>query len=120
MVTFDIGSATCVFRVGQTVFLSNNASASSSYKGIVTECPVSGDATRFKVAFYNAGGILAGDTGATFTAFVYGSEFKKGANGMSGSLEAEDSFFVAFSPLGIYWEWKSRTSACYVCANCDC
>jgi hypothetical protein len=98
VVTFDIGSATCVFRVGQTVFLSNNASASSSYKGIVTECPVSGDATRFKVAFYNAGGILAGDTGATFTAFVYGSEFKKGANGMSGSLEAEDSFFEV-SPI---------------------
>jgi hypothetical protein len=98
VVTFDIGSATCVFRVGQTVFLSNNASASSSYKGIVTECPVSGDATRFKVAFYNAGGIATADTGATFTAFVYGSEFKKGSNGMSGSLEAQDSIFEV-SPI---------------------
>jgi hypothetical protein len=98
VVTFDIGSATCVFRVGQTVFLSNNASASSSYKGIVTECPVSGDATRFKVAFYNAGGIATADTGATFTAFVYGSEFKKGSNGMSGSLEAVDSIFEV-SPI---------------------
>ena len=98
VVTFDIGSATCVFRVGQTVFLSNNASSSSSYKGIVTECPVSGDATRFKVAFYNAGGIATADTGATFTAFVYGSEFKKGSNGMSGSLEAQDSIFEV-SPI---------------------
>jgi hypothetical protein len=98
VVTFDIGSATCVFRVGQTVFLSNNASSSSSYKGIVTECPVSGDATRFKVAFYNAGGIATADTGATFTAFVYGSEFKKGSNGMSGSLEAVDSIFEV-SPI---------------------
>jgi hypothetical protein len=98
VVTFDIGSATCVFRVGQTVFLSNNASASSAYKGIVTECPVSGDATRFKVAFYNAGGIATADTGATFTAFVYGSEFKKGSFGMSGSLEAQDSIFEV-SPI---------------------
>ena len=94
-VTFDIGTGTCVFRIGQTVFLSNNASASSSYKGIITALPAS---DRFTVAFYNAGGILAGDTGATFTAFVYGSEFKKGANGMSGSLEAEDSFFEV-SPI---------------------
>ena len=94
-VTFDIGTGTCVFRIGQTVFLSNNASASSSYKGIITALPA---ADRFTVAFYNAGGILAGDTGATFTAFVYGSEFKKGANGMSGSLEAQDSIFEV-SPI---------------------
>jgi hypothetical protein len=94
-VTFDIGTGTCVFRIGQTVFLSNNASASSSYKGIITALPAS---DRFTVAFYNAGGILAGDTGATFTAFVYGSEFKKGSNGMSGSLEAVDSIFEV-SPI---------------------
>jgi hypothetical protein len=94
-VTFDIGTGTCVFRIGQTVFLSNNASASSSYKGIITALPA---ADRFTVAFYNAAGILAGDTGATFTAFVYGSEFKKGANGMSGSLEAQDSIFEV-SPI---------------------
>jgi hypothetical protein len=94
-VTFDIGTGTCVFRIGQTVFLSNNASASSSYKGIITALPAS---DRFTVAFYNAGGIDTADTGATFTAFVYGSEFKKGANGMSGSLEAQDSFFEV-SPI---------------------
>ena len=89
-VTFDIGTGTCVFRIGQTVFLSNNASATSSYKGVITALPA---ADRFTVAFYNAGGIAAGDTGATFTAFVYGSEFKKGDTGMSGSLEAQDLFF---------------------------
>jgi hypothetical protein len=94
-VTFDIGTGTCVFRIGQTVFLSNNASASSSYKGIITALP---NADQFTVAFYNAGGIATADTGATFTAFVYGSEFKKGANGMSGSLEAQDSFFEV-SPI---------------------
>jgi hypothetical protein len=94
-VTFDIGTGTCVFRIGQTVFLSNNASASSAYKGIITALPA---ADRFTVAFYNAGGIATADTGATFTAFVYGSEFKKGSNGMSGSLEAQDSIFEV-SPI---------------------
>jgi hypothetical protein len=93
-VTFDIGTGTCVFRIGQTVFLSNNA-GSTSYKGIITALPAS---DRFTVAFYNAGGIASGDTGATFTAFVYGSEFKKGSNGMSGSLEAQDSIFEV-SPI---------------------
>ena len=89
-VTFDIGTGTCVFRVGQTVFLSNNASSTSSYKGVITALPA---ADQFTVAFYNAGGIAAGDTGATFTAFVYGSEFKKGTAGMDGSLESESLFF---------------------------
>ena len=91
-VTFDIGTDTCNFRVGQTVFLSNNA-GSTSYRGLVTECPVSGDATRFRVAFYNAGGIASADTSATFTAFVYGSEFQKGVAGMTGSLEAVPDIF---------------------------
>lgn len=91
-VTFDIGTATCVFRVGQTVFLSNNGGA-TSYKGVVTACPAGGDATRFTVALYNASGIATGDTSATFTAFVYGSEFQKGTTGMVGSLEAQDVFF---------------------------
>jgi hypothetical protein len=91
VVTFDIGSAICNFRVNQTVFLSNNA-GTSSYKGIVKEMPT-GDNTRFVLAFYNAGGIATADTGATFTAFVYGSEFSKGTSGMIGSLEAQDDFF---------------------------
>lgn len=90
VVTFDIGTGTCVFRIGQTVFLSNNASSTSAYKGVITALP---NPDQFTVAFYNAGGIAAGDTGATFTAFVYGSEFQKGTAGMQGSLEAEDLFF---------------------------
>lgn len=90
VVTFDIGTGTCVFRKGQTVFLSNNGSSASSYKGIVTDLPAS---DRFTVALYNATGIALADVGATFTAFVYGSEFKKGSNGMSGSLEGQDDIF---------------------------
>ena len=96
VVTFDIGTGTCNFRVGQTVFLSNNA-GSTSYKAVITESPViSGGTTyndRFKVAFYNNSGIANADTSATFTAFVYGSEFKKGTEGMDGSLEAEVKIF---------------------------
>lgn len=92
VVTFDIGSTDCNFRVGQTVFLSNNA-GTTSYKAVITVVPVSSDETRFTAAFYNAGGIAAGDTSATFTAFVYGSEFKKGTEGMVGSLEAEVKIF---------------------------
>lgn len=92
-VTVDIGLADHVFRVGQTVFLSNETDSASSYKGIITNAATGGNATRFTVALYNAGGIAAADTADEFTVFVYGSEFKKGANGMSGSLEADLDIF---------------------------
>jgi hypothetical protein len=72
-------------RVGQTVFLSNRASAASSYKGIVTAV----DTNTVVVALYNADGIAAGDVSAEFDLFVFGSEFQKGTNGMQGSLEAQ-------------------------------
>lgn len=96
-VTFDIGSDNHVFRAGQTVFLSNNA-GTTSYKGIITDAAPSSDLTRFTVALYNAAGIDAGDTAATFTAYVYGSEFRKGTAGMVGSLEAEVDIFEV-SPI---------------------
>jgi hypothetical protein len=47
----------------------------------------------FTVAFYAAGGQPSSFSGATLTAFVYGSEFKKGANGLQGSLEAQPLIF---------------------------
>ena len=84
----DAGITACNFRVGQTVFLSRNAAGTQSDKAIITA--VSG--LTFTVAYYAAGGQTI-PVSTTSTAFVYGSEFKKGANGMSGSLEAEDSFF---------------------------
>lgn len=83
----DVGIAACNFRVGQTVFLSANGSSDSN-KGIITA--VSG--LDFTVYFYEAGGQTFA-AAAAVTAFVYGSEFKKGANGMSGSLEAEVDIF---------------------------
>jgi hypothetical protein len=83
----DTGITECNFRVGQTVFLSANATALSA-KAIITG--VSG--LTFEVAFYDADGQpFAVD--ANVTAFVYGSEFRKGTEGMVGSLEAEVDIF---------------------------
>jgi hypothetical protein len=84
----DAGITACNFRVGQTVFLSRNAGGTQSDKAIITA--VSG--LTFTVAYYAAGGQTIPVSTAS-TAFVYGSEFKKGSNGMAGSLEAEDSIF---------------------------
>jgi hypothetical protein len=91
----DIGIAACNFRVGQTVFLSSNVNSAQSDKAIITAV----NALTFTVAYYAAGGSTIVDSGADdITAFVYGSEFKKGANGMSGSLEAEVDIFEV-SPI---------------------
>ena len=85
----DAGITACNFRIGQTVFLSSNV-ATTSDKAIITA--VSG--LTFTVAYYAAAGGTIVDSGNNdITAFVYGSEFKKGANGMAGSLEAQDDIF---------------------------
>jgi hypothetical protein len=88
--TFDIGTGTCVFRVGQTVILSS-LTRTSTQKGIITALPA---ADQFTVAFYGASA-SAGFTHTTsdIVAFVYGSEFKKGTAGMDGSLEGQDDIF---------------------------
>jgi hypothetical protein len=83
----DPGITECNFRVGQTVFLSAN-SGSLNGKGVVTA--VSG--LTFTVGFYAAAGSPF-FINNTVTAFVYGSEFKKGTNGMQGSLEAQTEIF---------------------------
>jgi hypothetical protein len=59
-------------------------------KGIVID--VDTTTNTFDVAYYEAGGQVFG-AAATLTVFIYGSEFRKGTNGMQGSLEAEDDFF---------------------------
>jgi hypothetical protein len=84
----DAGVTACVFRVGQTVFLSRNAGGTTSDKAIITA--VSG--LTFTVAYYNGPGQNIPVSTAS-SAFVYGSEFKKGSNGMSGSLESQDDIF---------------------------
>lgn len=87
--TFTLASGTCVFRVGQTVFLSSESISSESAKAIITSVTN----TTFVVAYYDNVGGTSPFTAGTVTAFVYGSEFAKGTNGMIGSLEAEDDFF---------------------------
>lgn len=84
----DAGVTACNFRVGQTVFLSRNAGGTTSDKAIITA--VSG--LTFTVAYYNGPGQNIPVSTAS-SAFVYGSEFKKGSNGMSGSLESQDDIF---------------------------
>ena len=84
----DTGVTYIAIRVGQTVMIQNNASGVYN-KAIVTAVP---SATTFTVAYYEAAG-QAFAVSTACTVFIYGSEFKKGTNGMVGSLEAEDDIF---------------------------
>ena len=86
----DTLSGAIAFRKGQTVFLSDNAVAANSNKAIITD--VDYTLGTFDVAFYEGTGQAFAIT-ATVTAFVYGSEFKKGTEGMEESLESVDDIF---------------------------
>jgi len=83
------GTGSIAIRVGQTVVISDNA-GSGENKAIVTA--VNTGAGTFDVAYYEAAGQV-GASGLTRTVFIYGSEFKKGTVGMTGSLEADDVIF---------------------------
>lgn len=78
-------------RVGNTVLIDAN-DASGSNKGIVTAISAIGATPTFTVAYYEA-------DGQTFAAatpcsvMIYGSEFKKGTNGMAGAIEPEPLIF---------------------------
>jgi len=85
----DTGVTAIAIRKGQTVMITDNAGTGYN-KGIVID--VDTTANTFDVAYYEAGGQVFGAT-ATLTVFIYGSEFRKGTNGMQGSLEAEDDIF---------------------------
>jgi hypothetical protein len=84
----DAGVTYIAIRVGQTVMIQNNATGVFN-KAIVTAVP---SATTFTAAFYEAAG-QAFPIAQQCTVFIYGSEFKKGTNGMVGSLESEDTIF---------------------------
>jgi hypothetical protein len=86
---FTLASGSCVFRLGQTVFLSSDSISSQSAKGVI----VAVTTNTFTVAYYTAYASSPFTAATTVTAFVYGSEFKKGSGGMQGSLEAQDLFF---------------------------
>ena len=84
--TLDPGTGSIAIRVGQKVHISDNAGLGSN-KAIVTAVNTADG--EFTVAFYEAAG-QAFAVSSTCTVFIYGSEFNKGTNGMSGSLEADD------------------------------
>lgn len=83
------GSGGIAIRVGQTIMVSNNAGAGSN-KAIVTAVDTA--LSTVEVAYYEAGGQTFGAASAC-SLFIYGSEFKKGTEGMDGSLEADDDIF---------------------------
>ena len=85
------GSDLCNFRVNQTVFLSSESTGASA-KGIVVA--VASNGTTFTVAYYDSAyNSTSPFASGTVTAFVYGSEFKKGEVGMQGSLDPQDTFY---------------------------
>jgi hypothetical protein len=85
----DSGVTAIAIRVGQTVMIQGNV-AGGTNKAVVTA--VSTSAGTFTVAYYEAAG-QSFAVSTVCTVFIYGSEFKKGTNGMAGSLEAEDEIF---------------------------
>ena len=82
------GGGAIAIRKGQTVHISAN-NGTGANKAIVVDVDTA--AGTFDVAYYEADGQAFGDT--ALTVFIYGSEFKKGVNGMQGSLEADDTIF---------------------------
>jgi len=90
------GSTSCVFRKNQTVFLvaeSGSLTAKAIISGVGTADSLA-DEQQFEVKFYEAAGSPFAQNDKV-TAFVYGSEFQKGTNGMVGSNEAEVDIFEA-------------------------
>lgn len=94
--TWTIGdtNANYSIRVGNTVVIYSNATApagAASVKAVVTSVGTGTTADEFTVAYYAAQQGI--DPSETCSVFVYGSEFQKGTNGMSGSLEPEPNIF---------------------------
>jgi hypothetical protein len=85
------GSGSIAIRVGQTIMLSDSSVASTnSNKAIVTAVDTANGTV--DVAYYELAG-QAMAAAVKCSLFIYGSEFQKGAIGMQGQLEADDSIF---------------------------
>ena len=85
------GTGGIAVRIGQTIMISKSAAASTEFnKAIVTA--VNYTAGTLDVAYYEAGGQTFA-AGNVCSMFIYGSEFKKGTDGMENSLEADDVIF---------------------------
>ena len=87
------GTGGIAVRVGQTIMLTPkviNTAPATTNKAIVTA--VNTTLGTIDVAFYETDGMSNNDITNIYEMFIYGSEFKKGTNGMQGSLEADDIF----------------------------
>ncbi len=89
------GTGGIAIRVGQTVFITDNTASGLNNKAVVTA--VDYTAGTFDVSYYEAAG-QAVALGVQCTVMIYGSEFKKGTNGMNESLEADSEIFET-SPI---------------------
>jgi len=95
--TLPAGNTNIAVRKNQTVLLVDSATKLVTYKVLVTRvedaagnevADGASDAVKFECKGYTADALPAGLTGTTgVDMFVYGSEFKKGTNGMEGSVE---------------------------------
>jgi hypothetical protein len=97
-------------KPGMTILVDDNAAASgNSNKAIITAVnySVTGTTSTIDVAYYEA----AGQAGAmaSCTVFVYGSEFKKGSQGMEESVEPVDNIF-SNSPIIIKEKYTASGS----------
>ena len=86
------GNGSAALRIGQTVMISDNAGTGLTNKGVITavsaiSADVGGTIT---VAYYELAQVVPA---TACTIFIYGSEFKKGTEGMLESLESDDYIF---------------------------
>ena len=89
--TTTAGNGGIAVRIGQTIMISDNTAGSNlSNKAIVTD--VNYTTGVVTVSFYEAAG-QAMAINTTVTIWIYGSEFKKGTEGMVETLESDDYIF---------------------------
>tara|TARA_Y100000741_G_scaffold280371_1_gene220151 strand:+ start:629 stop:2119 length:1491 start_codon:yes stop_codon:yes gene_type:complete len=83
--------ATSALRDGNTILISDNATGLSTAKALITDrtSGVTTDGYTVDAILYEttAAALPAAITGGTCSLFVYGSEFPKGSNGMTGAIE---------------------------------
>ena len=89
--TTTAGQGGIAIREGQTVMISANAGAATLWNKAIVGT-VNYATSTFAVSYYEAGGQTFAATDQ-LTVFIYGSEFKKGTDGMTDSLESDDYIF---------------------------
>jgi hypothetical protein len=89
--TTTAGQGGIALRIGQTVMISDNTAGSAfTNKAVITD--VDYVAGTIDVAYYEQNGQTMA-AGVQCTIWIYGSEFKKGTEGMVESLESDDFIF---------------------------